>query len=183
MNKVKIIFLMDYLFGIGGGTEGHIIELIKKLDGDVYSPSLILLQATDYVQKGSMTCEIKVLNIKKMLSIGSIIKMLLFANRIRRENVKIVHIYFNDAAILAPFFCKLAGAKVLSSRRDMGIWYSPKKIRALKWSNQYVDRIVANSHAVKQNVITYEGYPEEKISVIYNGQEEKRFYEIKESKF
>jgi glycosyltransferase involved in cell wall biosynthesis len=183
MNKIKIKFLMDCLFHTGAGTEGQVIEIINISNRDKYSPSLILFQPTEYGKKENIFFDIKVLNIRKILSINSIVKMLGLGKIIRKENVKIVSIYFNDAAILAPFFCKMAGAKVLSSRRDMGFWYTPMKIRALKWSNHFVDRIVVNSHAVKQNVMKYEGYPEEKISVIYNGHEEKRFNELPEANF
>ena len=92
-----------------------------------------------------------------------------FARRLRREGYTLAHVYFNDAAVLLPPFLRLAGLKVVVSRRDMGFWYTTGTLGALRLVRRFVDRVVANSQAVADSVALVEGYDAEKITVIYNG--------------
>lgn len=57
----------------------------------------------------------------------------------------------------------------------MGFWYTPAILRALRISNHFVDRIVANSEAVKRSVHSREGFPLDRISVVANGHAQGRF--------
>src|SRR5262249_43576195 len=72
-------------------------------------------------------------------------------------------------------FCKLAGARTIASRRDMGFWYSPGILRSLRISNRFVDTIVANAEAVRRNVSEVEHYPSDRIMVVPNGHPTSRF--------
>jgi glycosyltransferase involved in cell wall biosynthesis len=73
--------------------------------------------------------------------------------------------------LIAPLFLKLAGMRVLVSRRDMGIWYTPSVLRILRFVSRFVDRYVANSRTVARYVQDQEGVSADRISVIYNGYE------------
>jgi glycosyltransferase involved in cell wall biosynthesis len=86
-----------------------------------------------------------------------------------------VHIFFNDAALAAPPFCRLARARVVVSRRDLGFWYTGFTLRALRASNCFVDAVIANSKAVADNVQRCENLPPDKAVVIYNGHDPARF--------
>ena len=80
-----------------------------------------------------------------------------------------VHIFFNDASIIAPLFLKLHGLKVIISRRDMGYWYTASRLAILKLNGMLIDHVVVNSIAVKDKTNKCEGVKKNKISVIYNG--------------
>jgi len=68
------------------------------------------------------------------------------------------------------FLAHLAGINlIISNRRDMGFWRTPKHVVAYKWVNRRVQKIVVVSDSIKRLVISEEGVPEEKIAVIYNG--------------
>ena len=179
----RILYMMDYFFGTEGGTETQVLELILGLDRARYEPAFVTLQASNYIERGNFPCKAQVLNIHSMSAPSTILKMLAFAMDIRRSNIDIVHLYFNDAAVLAPLFCKLGGAKVIASRRDMGFWYTPRIVYALRVSNRFVDRIAVNSNAVKLNVVKVEKYPESRIKVIYNGLNKNRIESNKEPIF
>lgn len=174
---IKIMYLMDYYYDINGGTEGQLFELIKGLDGKLFEPHLFVFRPTDFVtkKKNSFPCPITILNVGKLATIDTILKLIKLSHFIKKENFKIVHIFFKDAALIAPLFCKMGGACVVSSRRDMGFWYTSSSIKVLQISNLFVDRIIANSKAVKENVLQKEGPSEKKVLVIYNGHDEQRF--------
>jgi glycosyltransferase involved in cell wall biosynthesis len=63
----------------------------------------------------------------------------------------------------------MCGVHVLVSRRDQGFWYTRWNLPLLRVVALFVDRFVANSHAVKCVVQQREWVSGRKISVIYNG--------------
>jgi glycosyltransferase involved in cell wall biosynthesis len=128
-----------------------------------------------YLNTHAFPCEVKVLDIHKLAAPSTFARLIKFSNFVREHKINLVHIFFNDAALVAPFFCKLGGAKVISSRRDMGFWYTKGKINILRFSNLFVDKIVANCAAVRDNVSRYERFPKDKIEIIYNGHDMGRF--------
>lgn len=172
---IKVMYLMDYFYGMGGGTEGQVLSLITGLDKKKFNPSLSVFRQTEYLEKNSFPSPVNLLNIQKLLSFNTARALLSFSRSIRKSGIDIVHIFFNDASIVAPPFGKLGGAKVIVSRRDMGFWYNSKNLPMLKLANMFVDRLVANSQAVKENAKKREGFSERKSVVIYNGYDEKRF--------
>jgi glycosyltransferase involved in cell wall biosynthesis len=160
----------------GGGTEVQFINLLEALDRDRVNVEIAVLRESSYTKAlNDYPYKLETLNIKKILSVKTLIILTKLARRIRRERIKIVHIFFNDASIIAPFFCKLGGAKVVVARRDLGFWYTRFNLLCLFISNLFVDRMIVNSNAIKQNVHIREKYPLEKITVIYNGINSSRF--------
>lgn len=174
---LKIIFLLDDFRGpSGGGTEVQFINLINSLNRDEVDAQVVVLRETAYTRNlREYPCKISCLDIKKIFSVKAMAAMFSLSQQLRKEKIDVVQIFFNDASILAPFFAWLGGAKVVVSRRDMGFWYTPAKLACLFVSNLFVDRMVANSNAVKSNVNQREKYPLAKVSVIYNGIDTGRF--------
>lgn len=60
-------------------------------------------------------------------------------------------------------------------RRDMGFWYTPMKIAALRVNVLFTDGYLVNSRSVQDNLRQREWVPLEKITVIYNGIDFSRF--------
>jgi glycosyltransferase involved in cell wall biosynthesis len=169
---------MDALHGgdRAGGTEGQLLQLLTHLDPERYEPHLALFRSTQYIEEvESFPCPVEVLHIGKLLHPRSATKLLALRALVRRRQFPLVHVFLNDASIAAPFFCRIAGARVIASRRDMGFWYTPTNLRALRVSNRFVERMIANSEAVRRNVHQHEGYPEGRIEVVYNGHDADRF--------
>ena len=171
----KILYLMDSYLGPSAGTESQLLELIKNLDRTKFQPLLAVFRSSEYVVKNPFPCPVSVLGIGSLANPQALARLYRFSRFIRRSGYGLVHILLNDASIAAPLFCKAGGARVIVSRRDMGFWYRPLNLAVLKISNHFVDRIVTNSHAVRENVSRREHFPEDKIVVIYNGHREERF--------
>lgn len=169
------MYLIDYFEGPRGGTEGQLLELIQNLDRKRFEPLLAVFRPSDYLKEHPFPCPVEVLHIGKLAHPGALLRLFRMSYSIRRSGVGMVHILLNDASIVAPFFCKVGGSKVAVSRRDMGFWYNGVNLAALKVSNLFVDRIVANSRAVQANVIQRESIPESNTAVIYNGHHSERF--------
>ena len=170
-SRKKIIYLIDIYNNPWGGTEGQLYKLLERIPQYGYEPEMVVFKPNEYIDNHDMPCDVEVLGIRSLFSINAFMKMYKFAMRIKRDNVELVHIYFNDASILAPIFLKMFGLKVLISRRDMGFWYNLVNIFILRINRYFVDLVIVNSKAVKLITVKKERYSSKKIKVIYNGVE------------
>lgn len=169
-NPKSILFVIDYLHSITGGTERQLYLLIKGFVDKGVNVELVVLRHTPFTSsQNDFPCPISSIEMYKMFSISSITKLWGLRQKIVRAKIDVVHIFFNDSAICAPYFCKRANNLVITSRRDMGIWYTPLKLFILRLSNKWVDRIVCNSSAVAELTAKNEKYDLKKIDVIFNG--------------
>jgi L-malate glycosyltransferase len=174
----KILYVMDTLHGGDrvGGTEGQFLQLLSHLDRRRFEPHLALFRSTLYVEQvANVSCPVTVLGIQKLLSPRSMGKLLQLTSRVYTERFSLVHVFLTDASLAAPLFCRLGGARVVVSRRDMGFWYTPSALRVLRVSNLLVSCIIANSEAVRLNVHRRERYPLRGTEVFYNGHDPARF--------
>lgn len=168
---IKIMYLMDRYWSPNAGTERQLLKLLTHLDRKRFDPCLVVFHDTSFLRSSPFPCPVQSLDFQKIASLRTIWKLLTLTRMIRIQGIRLVHIFLNDASIMGPVFCKLGGAKVVVSRRDMGFWYTPAKLAALRVGNLFVDRVVANCQAVGLNVVKREKVPAEKMTVIYNGQE------------
>jgi L-malate glycosyltransferase len=177
-SPMKILYVMDALHWgeTAAGTEGQLVQLLTHLDRDRFEPHLAVFRPTPYTQSAvAFPCPLDVLNIPKLLHPRSLMKLARLGAHVQSGGFRIVHVFLNDASIAAPFFCRIGGARVIVSRRDMGFWYTKSILRALRVSNLFVNRMIANSDAVRRNVHQRERYPLERIDVLANGHDPARF--------
>ena len=177
-SPLKILYVMDALHWgeTAAGTEGQLVQLLTHLDRDRFEPHLAVFRPTPYTQSAAtFPCPLKVLNISKLFHPGAVMKLAKLGADVRSGGFQIVHVFLNDAAVAAPLFCRIGGARVIVSRRDMGFWYTKPVLRALSVSNLFVDRMIANSDAVRRNVHHHERYPLARIDVLPNGHDPARF--------
>lgn len=175
---LRILYLMDALRqgDEAGGTEAQVVHLLVHLDRARFEPHLAVFRPTHRMEAlASLRCPISVLDIGKLAHPASAMKLLRLAAAIRRQAFDVVHIFFTDASIAAPPFCRLGGAQVVVSRRDMGFWYTRAAVGALRLANLFVDRMIANSEAVRQNVHRVERFPLARTIVCPNGHDPARF--------
>lgn len=167
--RTKILFILDAFPDPHAGTEGQFWLLFNMLDRTRFEPAILLLRHSTFLQENVRNAQVRVLDVRSLRSVSGfwrILKSVLWA---RREGYRIAHIFFNDSALVFPPLLKLAGLKAIVSRRDLGFWYTRGNLKLLRFNARCVDAVVANCEAVKKVVIREEGYPPEKIRVIYNG--------------
>lgn len=166
---IRLIFILDDFPGLGAGTEGQFWLLLRGLDRARVMPAIILLRPSVFLQREVIDVPLRVLNIERLRSLRSLCRILGAAWWARREGFQVAHIFFNDSAMVFPPVLKLLGIKVIVSRRDLGFWYTSRNLRVLRFSNRFVDAVVANCAAVRDAVLGAEQCPSEKVEVIYNG--------------
>lgn len=197
--KYKLVVMIDVLENITGGAERQVYELLKAIDRERFSTWLYVIHQRDVPQEikdfqlpmplltgqagnnQSITNDqlpintVRGLGIKRIYDVKGITEGMKFARFLRREKIDAVMTYHFGADIWGAYFAKRAGVPlIISNRRDEGFWRNKTHIRAYKWVNKWVDKIIAVSKAVQKMAID-EGVPEEKIELLYSGVDLTRF--------
>jgi len=169
MTSNKICYLLDTISNPNAGTESQFLKLYHGLKNQGEAVQLTVLRDADFLQNESSLSGYGCLNINKMFSVLSLLGLIKFAANLKKQKVKIVHVFFNDSSIIAPLILKLFGMKVVISRRDMGFWYTRLNSLILKLNSRFIDLAVVNSEAVKNITHQVERISKHKIKVVYNG--------------
>lgn len=174
--KIKILYIMDHFLHPAGGTEGQVYNLIRNIDKTIFQATLCLFRFTsDYFERNTFPCPVISLNIDSFYSISSYYKLWKLRKYIIANGFDIVQTIFNETALTIPIVAYRTGSKIISSRRDMGFWYTSCALFTLNKIVPFVDKYLVNSYAVKENIKEKEGVPDRKIEVIYNAHDFSRF--------
>jgi glycosyltransferase involved in cell wall biosynthesis len=172
---INILIIIDCYKHPYAGTESQVLKLIKGLDRKRFNSQLVILRDSFYYKgndipvKSDIPVPADILNIGGLMSIFSWIRLYAYLRKKKKEKFRIAHTFFFDSAMICPPLLKLLGYRVIVSRRDMGYWYTMMTLFVLRLNALIVDRVVANSRAVKDITMRKERYPVEKVEVIYNG--------------
>ncbi len=172
--KIKIAYIIDEL-NIGG-TEKQLVSTIELIDKNQFEILLICLRPSRYFSEIDLQCEKIMLDVSSLISSNGALAFCSLLSCLRKREVDIVQTYFFDANVFGILAAKLGGVKrIISCRRDMGFWYTPKLVFVLRRLNKLADRFLVNSYAIKENITKHELIPAHKIDVIHNGIDLKPF--------
>jgi L-malate glycosyltransferase len=169
--------LMEFVndFGVGG-TEHQVVNLGLGLDPARFFVRFGCLHRwghhLDEIDgRGIPILDYSVSTLKDLRVVGSQYRL---ARDIRRCGIQIVHTYNLYSNLFAIPAAKFAGARVVASIRDMGVYLSPSKQRLQRYICRLADRIVVNARAIK-DWLADDGYDARRIIVIPNGIDVARF--------
>ena len=169
---MRIRYFIDELAGSHSGTEKQLLAMVRKLVKLGHDVKVYVLRNTSYTDSNfDFPCSIECLGIEHLASPRTLVRALYWRRRLHAETPDVVHIFFNDCAILVPFLATSRRCMVISSRRDMGYWYTPAILRTLRVANRFCNYIICNSKAVAENTVRLERFPGNRAIVIYNGVE------------
>jgi len=175
MNRTRILYCIDSL-GLDAGTEIQLTEMIRRIDKEKFEIHLCCFEESPRMQELSAHCTPIVLPVRKLLSINGLKQIRRLRHYIKTNDIDIVHTWMVDANIVGTLAAIGSGCKAsVSSRRNLGYWWTPK-YRVVYWClNRYTTRFLANSHRVRDAVIEAEGVSSEKVDVIHNGVDATRY--------
>lgn len=169
MSKVKVLYVIDNFHNPNAGTENQLFRLISQLDRNEFEPHLLVFKESYYLRTEKFPCEYTVLGATSIKSPKTWLKLVIMTSRLKRDGVRLAHIFFNDPSIICPPIFSMFGIKSIISRRDMGYWYTSFYLSLLTKTKAFVDAVTTNSEAVKTITAEKEKIAPEKIHVIYNG--------------
>lgn len=165
---MRVLYVLDEFSGPTAGTEGQFLELVRGVRARKADVLVMALRSSPALQElGDIPT--RVLDLRSLASLGAVGALWRLARGARAAGAGVAHLFFNDASIACPIPLRLAGVPVIVSRRDLGFWYTPGVLRLLRMNRGAVSAVVANSLAVKREVVRQERYPESRVTVIHNG--------------
>lgn len=162
-----------------GGAEGQVVELLRALR-ERYEFRVAALQAV-----GPLLDEVRALGFTpaefrlrgSLAHPATVAVIVQVAKWLNREKIDLLHIHDYFAAIVGVPAAKLARCRVVVGRLDLGHWHSLVRARSLAAVTRAADHVVANADAIRRSIISRENLPSERVSVILNGIDLRRFDE------
>lgn len=163
------LFVLDHYDGPQAGTERQLLELAAGLIDRGHQPGFLLLQRSPWLEQRFPGAPFYTLGNTQLRSAAFWSGAWRGAAWARAQGFRVAHIFFNDSALVFPGILRAHGLTVVQARRDVGLWYTPFKLRVLRLNRRWTSVVVANSRAVAEAVGTAEGYEPAQVQVIYNG--------------
>ncbi len=176
---MRVCYLIDRL--IRGGTELHLLRLIRSLDRAKVQPFLCLLDGEDDESQALEPddCPVLRLGVKSLHSPSTFVRAVRFARFLRRERIDIVEVYFPDSTYFGALTAKLAGVPhVIGTRRNLGHWMRPIDRFVGRFFRRLISVTVANCEVCRRAVIEQERAAPDSVVVLQNGLDIERFADI-----
>ena len=133
-----------------GGTEGQCARTVQALAGRGWPQRVgVFAREGFFLQAVEQVCgPVHELRIRRLVSPRTTAEVGRLVRLIRTLRVALVHAWDADAAIFGGLAAAVSGAPLLTSRRDLGEIYSPRKLRLMRWADRRACAVVVNAGAI-----------------------------------
>ncbi len=182
--KTKICYTIYSLSW--GGAEGQLIELLRRLDRDLFDPSLILWEGGNLHRVQGLVKDIRVLGIERQISGRLVSREYRAALAFRRLSrclseirPQILHAILSGPCILAAMarVTRLVPCAIHSRRTLVDAYRHKDRIRTIvdSMATKVSDLVIGNCRAIIREMLTLDGVPESRAQLISNGVDTERF--------
>jgi glycosyltransferase involved in cell wall biosynthesis len=160
-----------------GGTENQFMTLSRMIDRSRFEVGFACLRRWGpFVDElGRLGIPLQEYQVSTFRSVNALAQQARLARQIARGRVDIVHAYNFYGNVFAIPPARLVAPVVIASIRDRSPYLTSMQKRVQRYACQFADRILVNADAVKDWLITEEGYDPSNIVVIRNGVDTTRF--------
>jgi glycosyltransferase involved in cell wall biosynthesis len=166
-----VLLVLDQFPKTLGGGERIVLKLAGLLPRYGYRVSILTFSA-DPASLGlqSLPCSVYLLPLQRTYDLTAMRGSLALRKFLKQQQIKIVQTFFESSDLWAGFVTKaMSSAKLIWSRRDMGILRTGKHHAAYRMMAGAPDRVFAVSEQVRQHCIEVDGIKPARIQTIYNG--------------
>ncbi len=170
----RVLYVTDIYGGHHGGSEGQLVALVRGLPA-AYEPRLLVVQQSRWLSPEGFPAPVCTYRLGRLWNPLTWLRLLALSGKLRAERIDLVHTYHSDASWQLPLLAAWAGVPVVISRRDLGFWQTPRVRGLLRRTGRFVDLVVANAQAVKEQAVEAEHLPPGRVTVVGNGHDPARF--------
>lgn len=166
-----VLLVVDQFSKNLGGGERIALKLAAFLPQYGYRASILTFSADPATTAfESAPCPVYLLPLHRTYDLTAIKGAFTLRRFLKQQNIKIVQTFFESSDIWAGFVTRtLSNAKLIWSRRDMGILRSRKHEVAYRLMAGLPDAVFAVSELVRQHCIDEDGIAPDRVETIYNG--------------
>ena len=168
---IHILYFVDRLGPVLGGGERVLLSVVRALPKDRFRASLATFSyELDRAVMDGLPCPVHVFPMKRTYGVQSLKMAMAFRKLLWEQQVDIVQTMFESSDIWTGLVTKATSkAKLISSRRDLGILRSTKHRIAYRLLAGLPDRVLAVSDEVRRFSIEADGLPPERVFTVHNG--------------
>lgn len=166
-----ILLVLDQFPKTLGGGERIILRLAALLPQYGYRASILTFAIhSESTAFKTSPCPIYVLPLQRTYGVAALRASNILRQFIRTHHVEIVQTFFESSDLWAGFVAKaMSPAKLIWSRRDMGILRTTKHRMAYRLMSGLPDAVFAVSECVRRHCIEVDGIDPDRVVTIYNG--------------
>ena len=166
-----VLLVLDQFPEALGGGERVVLKLAELLPQYGYRTSILTfgIHPKSAALRHSK-CPIYLLPLQRVYDFNAIRASFAFRDFLRSQKVQIVQTFFESSDLWAGFVIKMmSAAKLIWSRRDMGILRAPKHRMAYRLMAGMPDAVFAVSDQVRRHCIEVDRIDPDRVFTIYNG--------------
>ena len=169
--KPHILLVIDEFSETLGGGERIILKLAALLPEYGYRVSILTLSANpESPALKSPPCPVYLLPLERTYDLTALRAAFDLRRFLKQQRVRIVQTFFESSDIWAGLVTKtMSGAKLIWSRRDMGILRTRKHEVAYRLMGGLPDAVFAVSELVRRHCIEEDHIDAVRVQTIYNG--------------
>jgi glycosyltransferase involved in cell wall biosynthesis len=166
-----VLLVLDQFSKTLGGGERIVLKLASLLPEYGYRVSILTFSAhPESAALKSPPCSIYLLPLRRTYDLTALRAAFAFRNFLKQQQVQIVQTFFESSDIWSGFVTKtLSKAKLIWSRRDMGILRTRKHHIAYRLLSGAPDAVFAVSEQVRRHCIDVDRVGPTRVQTIYNG--------------
>jgi glycosyltransferase involved in cell wall biosynthesis len=166
-----VLLVLDQFPKTLGGGERIVLRLAALLPKYGYRASILTFSAhPESAGLQSPPCPIYLLPLQRTYDLAALRAALELRRFLKQQRVQIVQTFFESSDLWAGFVTKaLSDAKLIWSRRDMGILRASKHHVAYRLMSSIPDRVFAVSEEVRQHCVAVDRIKPSLVETIYNG--------------
>jgi glycosyltransferase involved in cell wall biosynthesis len=154
-----------------GGTERQAVELLKRLDPKRFDVRLGALRKEGpfYEEVRSRFAEVPEFPLTSFYNLNALRQLLRLRRLMKRERIEILHAHDFYSGLIGSVAARLAGVRVIACQRHLKL--SDRRVH--RWGQRVIQRlahrILVNSEAIRDYIITRDRAAARKIVVVKNG--------------
>ncbi|MGI4831591.1 MAG: glycosyltransferase family 4 protein [Janthinobacterium lividum] len=155
-----------------GGGERVVLRLASLLPSYGFRVSILTfaMHPESSFQPADAPCALYLLPLRRTYDLFAMRGALAFRRFLKQQNISIVQTFFESSDLWAGGFARLfSSARIIWSRRDMGILRGRKHTLAYRAMRRLPHAVFAVSDQVRQHAIEVDGVPPRRVHTIYNG--------------
>jgi glycosyltransferase involved in cell wall biosynthesis len=166
-----VLLVIDQLPETLGGGERAALKLAANLPKYGFRASILTFSLhPNCAGLRPLPCPIYVLPLKRTYDLTAIRGAFEFKRFLSAHQVRIAHTFFESSDLWAGFVAKtMSDAKLVWSRRDMGILRGRKHAIAYRLMAGMPDAVFAVSEQVRRHCITVDGIDPKRVETVYSG--------------
>ena len=175
-HRIRIAYVIKSM--VMGGTQTHLVQVLRLLDRTRFQPVLYCLTGEGVLLETVRALDVSVYAPAARASFkgpGLVRRVAALSRALRRARADIVHNYLLRANMVGSISARLARVPVVIGSKRGCHWRQGFELVSARIGNTLADRVMVNANAVREFVHGNEGCPLEKMVVIPSGVDTERF--------